>query len=115
MHVALAGVRLRQQQLRGRAAEQLAGLVNGAERHGGRTGELDVVVSDDRQLTGYLDPSLGGALEETEGDEVVGAEGRRGAAPRREPEELLAGLATVGDRELGGLDHRECVDIPAGG
>ena len=50
VHVLVVGLALGQQQLGGRAAEQLAGLAHRAERHGRGTGELDVVVADDRQL-----------------------------------------------------------------
>ncbi len=54
-------------------------------------------------------------LEQPEGDEVVGAERGRRATATGEGEEPFAGSPAFGDRELGGLDHRERIRIAAGG
>ena len=51
--VVLDVVKLFEEQLGRSAAESLSGLGDGGQRHGGRGGELDVVVSDQGDVVGY--------------------------------------------------------------
>ena len=97
--VGLVGVALGEQQLGGRAAEQLAGLAHRAERHRGRAGELDVVVADDGELAGDVDAHAGHLLQQPEGEQVVGAERRRRPPRPGQADEPLAGPPALGDVE----------------
>ena len=103
--VVVVGVALGEQQLGRRAAEQLAGLADRAERDGRRAGELDVVVADDRQLAGHVDAHARHLLEQAEGDEVVGAERRRRPPGPGQADEPLAGAPALGDVERRRLEH----------
>ncbi len=98
---------LGQQQIGSRAAEQLARLTHRAERHGRRTGELDVVVAHDRQLTWNVDAHHRHLLEQPERDQVVGTERRRGATCSRQSAESFAGAPAFGHVEGRRLDHRQ--------
>jgi hypothetical protein len=59
----------------------VAGLADRRRWHGGGSGEVDVVVADDRDVVGDPELAAGHLLEHAEGQQVVGAEYGRRAAP----------------------------------
>ena len=76
-------VGLFEQQFRAGLAELVLGLAHGRQRHGRIAGEVDVVVADDRHVTGHLRAELAEPAQQAEGQQVVGAEGRGGGAHAR--------------------------------
>jgi hypothetical protein len=107
-------VGLGQQQLGGDVAKPLARLADRAQRYGGGTGEVDVVVADDRQLTRHVDARLGHVLEQPDGDEVVGAKDGGRAPPPRPAKQHLAGSSAFRHGQSDRLDHGEIVRIATG-
>jgi hypothetical protein len=74
-------VGLVEQELGRRASELVLGLADRGERDGGVRGELDVVVADDREISGCAHARLAQPAQQAESQHVVGAEhagGRRG-------------------------------------
>ena len=108
-----------EQQLR-RGGPHLDGrLVDGRERDRGRTGEVDVVVADDRHVVGHADAGERQSLQDAESHEVVGGEDGVGALSLRQVHQLFgAGSTSVGvhgdrldERELGAvvlIDRGSC-------
>ena len=89
-----SAVGLGKEQLGCGSSEIVPRLANGGQRHGGSSGELDVIIADDRQLTGNRDTGLGEVLEQPEGDEIVGAERRR-RTPARRPSAMLRPAVSI--------------------
>ena len=112
--VGLVGVTLGEQQLGGRATEELAGLTHRAERHRCGAGELDVVVADDGQIAGYVDPDARHLLQQAEGEQVVGAEGGGWPAGSGQPGDPLTGPTALGDVEGRRLQDEQIRGIPSG-
>ena len=75
-------VGLVEHQLGGATTELVAGLADRRERDGSGAGEVDVVVTDDRQVVGYGESGRHELLEQAEGQQVVGAERGGGALAR---------------------------------
>jgi len=109
VHVRLVGLALSEEQLGGRVPEQVSRLTHGAERDRRCSRELDVVVADDGQLSGDLDPHARHLLEEAQSQQIVGAECGRRAAGAREPHDALAGSAALRDVERRGLEDLQGV------
>src|SRR6478672_8318161 len=84
-------VDLVEEQLGSGTPQRLPRLANRREGYGRAGSEGDVVVADDREVLG--DPLAGGddLLQQSERDEVVGAEDRARAAPSRQARDPLAG------------------------
>ena len=99
MLVVDAMVGLLEQEFGCRPSEFIARLGDRAEGHSGRGCVLDVVVADDGDVIGNPKPRLREVLEETERDEVVGAERSGGPAIPRVSEQALAGEPSVGEAE----------------
>ena len=97
MNMLVSLIAFGQQQLGGSATEQLAGLTHGAERDCSGSSELDVVVADDRQIDGNVDPHAGHLLEQTEREQIVGTEGRCWPTGTGQTQETLAGALAFGD------------------
>ena len=107
MPVGLLLLDLLQQQLGRGAAELLAGLADGGERHRGRGGEVDVVVADNREVSRDTQLPAGHLLQDAEGEQVVGAERGGGALVSGQRGHPFAGAAALGDRQRRRLEHDE--------
>jgi len=93
------------------AAELVARLPHARERNGGRGGEVDVVVPDDRDVLGDPDMVAGHLLQHAERDQVVGTE--HGAWPGRDQHrrDRRARTLPAAHVERVGVDHAQ---IPQG-
>src|SRR6266542_3029487 len=90
---------------RPRSAELVAGLAHRGQGDGGRGGEVDVVVADDRQVARDAELAAGHLLEQAQREQVVGAESRGGPAAGRHGGDVGARGQSRGEVERRGLDH----------
>ena len=95
VNVGLVRPRLGEQQFGGGAPQQFPGLPDRAQRHGGRPGELDVVVADDRQLRAR--DAAGSCAGARRGRGGRWRRRRRSGAARREAGEPLTGAPALRD------------------
>jgi hypothetical protein len=97
------------EQLRGGAAELLARLADRGQWHRRRGRELDVVVAHDRQIAGHRAVAPGHFLEQSERDQVIGAESGRWTALGWHSFDHRAGLLASRYVRGGGLDDDEVI------
>src|SRR4051794_33957865 len=103
-----------QQQLGRGPAEPAPWLAHRGQRHGRGGREVDVVVADDREVVRNPEAESDAALEDTEGEQVVGAEDRGGPARGPHPRDSRCGAESLCDGQRLGLDHHEVTDALAG-
>ena len=85
----LLGLRFVEEELGPGPSQQVWRLCDRGEGHGGSSSELHVVVTDDGDVLGHGHSVLPQALDQAEGEEVVGAEhSGRALAPRQAEEPL---------------------------
>jgi hypothetical protein len=95
-------------------AEPRRRLTDRSERHGGRGGEDDVVVTGDRHVVRHAQAAAGHHLQDAEREQVVHAENGGGADALGHRGKLLAGLAAGRDVEIGGGQHPQGAGRQAG-